>query len=160
MTREPKWSKKGRRKTTGTKLHRGAPWRPIGFVGDLSSQGTEKAKQAYEVCKGSYKRSRGVYKGKGEPGKTTREFMVDQSSWLGSRLPQDEGEDGLQEGKTFRAKALRRIKCRSANSCWDKTLHCSPTHAHGQAQPEVEEKQQLHSGPLSARGERTARVQQ
>ena len=84
--------------------------------------------------------------------------MVDQSSWLGSRLHQDEGEDGLQEGKTFRAKALRRIKCRSANSCWDKTLHCSPTHAHGQAQPEEEEKQQLSLGPTVREREGAARV--
>ena len=89
----------------------------------MSSPSTVKASKAQEVCKGCYRRARGVYKGKGVHREATGESMVDFSPWLGSRLHQDEGEDGLQEGETFRAKALRRIKCKSAHSCWEVTMH-------------------------------------
>ena len=55
-----------------------------------------KASKAQEVCKGCYRRARGVYKDKGVHREATGESMVDFSPWLGSPLHQDDGEEKWQ----------------------------------------------------------------
>ena len=49
------------------------------------------------------------------------------------------------------AKGLSALNASQLRAVGDKTLHCSPTHAHGQAVPEEEEKQRRAHGPTSQR---------
>lgn len=58
---------------------------------------------------------------------------------------------GCRRRETFRAKALQAINASQQIAVGTGHGIGSPTHAHGQAAPEVEEKQRRLSGPQSAR---------
>ena len=78
-------------------------------MGDSTSPGTGKAKQAYEVCKGSYKRAREVYKDERGTGKALAVSMVDISSQLGLGLHQDKEKKDGRGRMTFVESSLARI---------------------------------------------------
>ena len=80
--------------------------------------------------------------------------MVNHSPQLGLGQHQDNGGDGLQEQDDFGAKVLGAINASQLRAVGTRQCTGSPTHAHGQAVPEEEEKQQRQLGPTVSERER------